>query len=140
VHAAADYDLYLRIARRHPIVGARRGRGRLPPPRRMAMSRNAAVMLRTTLAVHRRQRRHARRDARHLRAYREGRRFWQHFFGDQLMDEIRAGQGPGGRPAQSMLGLVTMARCAPRRLAWHAGRWLRNSRTRLRLTARTRQP
>jgi glycosyltransferase involved in cell wall biosynthesis len=139
VNASADYDLYLRLARRHPIaahddvVADYRHHA-------AAMSRNAGVMLRTTLAVHRRQRQYARRQPRHLHAYREGRQFWQRFFGDQLMDEIRAGCGPGGRVGRAILGLLVMARHAPRRLAWHAGRWLRHSSSRLRATVRTRQP
>jgi glycosyltransferase involved in cell wall biosynthesis len=139
VHAAADYDLYLRLARRHalaPHTGVVADYRHHPA----AMSRNAAMMLRATLAVHRRQRSPARRDPRYRRAYREGRRFWQRFFGDQLMDEIRAGFVPGGRAGQSMRGLLTMARHAPRRLAWHAARWLRHSSSRLRATVRTRLP
>jgi glycosyltransferase involved in cell wall biosynthesis len=139
VHAAADYDLYLRIARRHALV-AHAGVVADYRHHAAAMSRDAAVMLRTTLDVHRRQRRHARRDVRYFRAYRDGRRFWQGFFGDQLMDEIRAGLGQGGRTRQSLLGILTMARYAPRRLAWHTGRWLRNSGARLRFAARTRVP
>lgn len=138
VHASADYDLYLRIARRFPlaahgdVVADYRHHG-------TAMSRNAAVMLRTTLAVHRRQQRYARHDPARLRAYREGRRYWQRFFGDQLIDEIRAhlargSYWPAGR------GLCTMAWHAPRRLVWHVGRWLRNSSGLTRVTAQTRQP
>jgi glycosyltransferase involved in cell wall biosynthesis len=139
VHASADYDLYLRVARRHPVAA----HGAVVADYRHhagAMSRNAAVMLRTTLAVHRRHRRHARRDPRHRRAYREGRQFWQRFFGDQLMDEIRADVRRGGRFGYAALGLLVMARHAPRRLAWHTGRWLRNSGARIRLGTRARQP
>jgi glycosyltransferase involved in cell wall biosynthesis len=138
VNASADYDLYLRVARRHRLAA----HGAVVADYRHhagAMSRNAAVMLRTTLAVHRRQRRHARLHPRHLRAWRDGRRFWQQFFGDQLMDEVRA-SFRGGRTGQAVRGLLAMARHAPRRLPWHAGRWLRNSGTRLRVGPGVRQP
>lgn len=70
VNAAADYDLYLRVARHHPIAG----HGEVVADyrhHRMAMSRNAAMMLRTTLTVHRRQWRHARGDGALRRSYRE---------------------------------------------------------------------
>jgi glycosyltransferase involved in cell wall biosynthesis len=139
VHAAADYDLYLRIARRYAVVG----HGEIVADYRhhpASMSRRAAVMLRTTLAVHRRQQRHARGDPAYHRAYREGRRFWQRFFGDQLMDEIREALHSGGRPGTVVLGVLTMARHAPRRLAWHVARWLRNSGARSGIPIRSRQP
>jgi glycosyltransferase involved in cell wall biosynthesis len=139
VNASADYDLYLRLARQYPVAA----HGAVVADYRhhaAAMSRNAGVMLRTTLAVHRRQRRHVRRDSRHLRAYREGRRFWQRFFGDRLVEEIRLGLTGGGRIGPSLYGLLTLARYAPRRLAWHLGRWLRHSGVRWRAAARTRQP
>jgi glycosyltransferase involved in cell wall biosynthesis len=125
VNASADYDVYLRVARRYrvaaheDVVADYRHHG-------AAMSRNATMMLRTTSRVHRRQRRSARRTATHLSAYREGRRFWQAFFGDQVIDTVRAAIRRGD-VREFAAGLLTMARFAPGRLAWHVGRWVRNS-------------
>jgi glycosyltransferase involved in cell wall biosynthesis len=127
LNAAADYDLYLRIARHFPLA-AHTGLVAEYRHHGAAMSRNAGLMLQTTLAVHRRQRRHTRADPHLRQAHREGRRFWQRFFGDQLVDEIRTAIGlPGGR-MRAAVGLATLARHAPARLACHAGRWLRNRR------------
>jgi glycosyltransferase involved in cell wall biosynthesis len=139
VSAAADYDLYLRVARQYPVAGHA---GIVAAYRHhdAAMSKNAAVMLRTTLAVHRRQWRYARHDPNLRRAYRAGRRFWQRFFGDQLMDGIRSQLARGSYRA-AVQGLLTMARWSPRRLAWHVGRWLRHSFAKFRPAApRYRQP
>jgi glycosyltransferase involved in cell wall biosynthesis len=83
--AAADYDLYLRLARLHAahdhgrVVAAYRRHG-------ANMSGNAARMLRDTLAVMRRHRPHAAPDG---MAWRRGRRMWKDFYGTQLVEEIR---------------------------------------------------
>jgi glycosyltransferase involved in cell wall biosynthesis len=86
--AAADYDLYLRIAREFPIhdhgdvVAAYRRHT-------TSMSGNAARMLRDTLTVMRRHRAAAARDGR-LADWRTGYAAWQDFYGTQLVEEIRA--------------------------------------------------
>lgn len=84
---AADYDLYLRVARDGPIhdhgqviAAYRRHQG--------SMSGRAARMLRDTLAVMERNRPD---DNLELRAaWREGYARWQDFYGTQLVEEIRA--------------------------------------------------
>jgi hypothetical protein len=84
--AAEDYDLYLRVARREPvvchpeIVAEYRWHG-------ANMSLNSALMLTTTLRVLARQREHVRGNAAYETAYRDGVAFWQRLYGEQLLDE-----------------------------------------------------
>lgn len=88
VNAAADYELYLHIARHHPvfdhaaIVAHYRKHD-------ANMSGNAARMLRETLEVLWSQRPFLEADEASLTAYYEGWRLWSEFYGTQLADEIR---------------------------------------------------
>lgn len=88
VDACADYDLYLRISRNHPVVfhdavvAEYRKHGH-------NMSDNSAQMLRQALAVLRRQRPHlVTRELRH--AYRDGTRNIRIYYGDELVTQIRS--------------------------------------------------
>ena len=84
---AADYDLYLRIARDHAIYD----HGALVAAYRRhetSMSGSAGRMLRDTLTVMRRHR--PVNDDAQLAAWREGYESWQDFYGTQLTEEIRA--------------------------------------------------
>jgi glycosyltransferase involved in cell wall biosynthesis len=88
VNAAADYDLYLRITRIFRVYD----HGNLVSEYRQHdanMSGNAALMLRTTLAVIRSQREHMKGNRRYIQAYRSGVRHWQEFYGDHLVNEVR---------------------------------------------------
>lgn len=118
VNAAADYELYLRIARRWPlhdyatVVAYYRQHG-------SNMSGNASRMLRETLLVHGAERQHATRDPARRAAFHEGRRRWQEFYGTNLVNEIRRHVrakewGPAGRKA------ATLAWHHPRGLLRHA--------------------
>jgi glycosyltransferase involved in cell wall biosynthesis len=84
---AADYEMYLRLARTHPIASIEEV---VVEYRRHAasMSANPRAMLAHTLEAHRRHGRHA-GDPASRGAYRAGRRFWKEFYGDQVMDQIR---------------------------------------------------
>lgn len=88
VDACADYDLYLRVSRNHPVafhdvvVAEYRKHGH-------NMSDNSAQMLRQALAVLRRQRPHL--VSRELRqAYRDGTRNIRIYYGDELVTQIRS--------------------------------------------------
>lgn len=88
VDAAADYEVYLRIARRLPI----RGHEHVVVDYRVhggSMSRNAALMLTSTLAVLKAQRELVRGDPDARRAFRRGVRAWREYYGEQLVEEIR---------------------------------------------------
>src|SRR5688572_21060661 len=88
VNAAADYELYLHIARHHPVYdhGAIVAHYRRHDEN---MSGNAGRMLRETLEVLRSQRAFLEADEASLAAYCEGLRLWRDFYGTQLADEIR---------------------------------------------------
>jgi glycosyltransferase involved in cell wall biosynthesis len=123
VNAAADYELYLRIARRWPahdhtgVVAYYRQHD-------ANMSANAARMLRETLRVHGRERPCAALDPSRLAAFREGRRRWQEFYGTNLVNEIRRHARAGEWRAAS-LKAATLARYHPRGLIHHAARKMR---------------
>jgi glycosyltransferase involved in cell wall biosynthesis len=88
VNAAADYELYLHLARHYPVFDHahvvahyRKHEG--------SMSGNAGRMLRETLAVLRSQLPFLEGDEASLAAYREGWGIWQEFYGAHLANEIR---------------------------------------------------
>lgn len=114
--AAEDYDIYLRVARQAPVVC----HGEVVAEYRWHganMSLDSALMLTATLRVLRRQREHARRHARFERAYREGVRFWQHLFGEPLLDEVGARIRIGGSSRTTARLLVVLMRLYPLGLA-----------------------
>lgn len=120
VNAAADYELYLKIARANPVhdhaqivAYYRRHDG--------SMSGNAARMLRETLKVLEAERALLEGDEASIRAYQEGRRQWQHFYGTHLVDEIRA-HIHGHEWPEALRKVAILARYHPRGLAHHAGR------------------
>ena len=89
VNASADYEVYLHIARHHPVFD----HGQIVADYRKHdanMSGNAARMLRETLAVMSSQRPFLEGDEASLVAYNEGWRNWQEFYGAHLATEIRA--------------------------------------------------
>jgi glycosyltransferase involved in cell wall biosynthesis len=118
VNASADYELYLHIARHHPVCD----HGQVVAYYRRHdanMSGNASRMLRETLAVMRAQRPFLEGDEASQQAYREGRRTWQEFYGTHLVNEIRTHVaehewGPALRKA------LTLGCHHPRGLAHHA--------------------
>lgn len=120
VNASADYELYLHIARHHPVFD--HGQTVAHYRRHTTnMSGNASRMLRDTLAVLRAQRPFLEADAASLEAYREGWRTWQEFYGTHLVNEIRAHVAgrewwPGFRKS------LTLAHHHPRGFAHHARR------------------
>jgi glycosyltransferase involved in cell wall biosynthesis len=88
VNASADYEVYLHIARHHPV----HDHARVVAHYRKHdanMSGNAARMLRETLAVMSSQRPFLEGDEASLAAYHEGWRNWQEFYGEHLATEIR---------------------------------------------------
>jgi glycosyltransferase involved in cell wall biosynthesis len=90
LRVAEDYDLYLRIARLHPIcshtaiVAEYRKHG-------TNTSLNSELMLITTLRVLKSQARYSRHNFRRLLAYCEGIRTWRKQYGRQLATELAGG-------------------------------------------------
>lgn len=84
---SADYDIYLRIARKAPIVS----HPHAAVERRIHednMSGDAYRMLLITLKVHKSQKKFAKRDPALLSAYREGETNWRRFYGDRLINQF----------------------------------------------------
>jgi glycosyltransferase involved in cell wall biosynthesis len=106
VNPAADYDMYLRVARRFAfaphdtVVAEYRQHG-------ASMSRDPVLMLDATRHVLRRQRAHAMRSAETWRAYREGVRHWREWYGEHLVERFRTA-------IRTPAGQLEAARCA-----WH---------------------
>lgn len=89
VNAAADYSVYLRIARTRPI----RDHGQVVAYYRKHaanMSGNASRMLQESLTVLRRERPFIEGDPALLAAYYEGWRHWRDYYGSEVVEEIRA--------------------------------------------------
>ena len=86
--ATADYELYLRVTRRRPVVSYSNCvvERRVHPE---SMSKNAALMLRSVLKVHKGQLQHVKGRNDFLEAYKEGRRFWKRWYGGQLAANLR---------------------------------------------------
>jgi hypothetical protein len=119
VNAAADYEMYLHLARHYPV----HDHAQVVAHYRKHdanLSGNAARMLRETLAVMRIQRPFLEADDASLVAYEEGWRTWQEFYGAHLATEIR-------RAVQERRWLEALAKAAvlgryhPRGL-WHHAR------------------
>ena len=89
VNAAADYGVYLRVARSHPLYD----HARVVAYHRKHdanKSGNAGRMLQESLTVLRRERPFAEHDASLLAAYYEGWKTWQEYYGTALVNEIRS--------------------------------------------------
>jgi glycosyltransferase involved in cell wall biosynthesis len=88
VNPSADYDMYLRIARRFPIVthdevvADYRQHG-------ANMSGNPTLMFASTMSVMRAQRPFVAVDVRLVAAYEDGVARWRAFYGEQLVDRFR---------------------------------------------------
>ena len=88
VNPSADYDLYLRVARRFPIA-AHEGVVAEYRQHGANMSSDPVYMLEHTLRVLRRQRPHITGDAAALEAYRAGHSGWRVFYGERLVGRFR---------------------------------------------------
>jgi glycosyltransferase involved in cell wall biosynthesis len=120
VNAAADYELYLKIARANPV----HDHGQTVAYYRRhdkSMSGNASRMLRETLKVLENERLLLEGDDASIRAYEEGRRTWQDFYGTHLVNEIRAHVG-GREWSAALRKAAILGVYHPRGLAHHAGR------------------
>jgi cellulose synthase/poly-beta-1,6-N-acetylglucosamine synthase-like glycosyltransferase len=85
--AAADYDLYLRIARSYMVCAHARPTAayRVRPE---SMSQNPDAMMDAVLEVHAAQRAFVEGDAELTAAYNEGRRFWREYYGWQCLHAV----------------------------------------------------
>lgn len=119
VNAAADYEVYLHLARHYPVYD----HAQVVAHYRQHdtnMSGNAGRMLRETLAVMRSQRPFLAGDESSLAAYEEGWRTWQAFYGAHLATEIRLAVR-NSRWVEALSKAVILGVYHPRGL-WHHAR------------------
>jgi glycosyltransferase involved in cell wall biosynthesis len=111
VDACADYDLYLRVARKHPVLVHDEvvAEYRQHPE---SMSENGPLMLRLSLDVLGRQRDYLATPERRA-AWRQGRRFWRAFYGDRVVEEVRAGLRTPGRRWRALEAAISLLRHHP---------------------------
>ena len=112
VSAAADYDMYLRIARRFPIcnhekvVVEYRVHG-------TSMNHNFALMLKSTLAVLHSQRKYAKGNKQYEEAIEEGIRASQDYYGGRMARKVQA-HTRKGEWKQGIRSLLVLVRLHPR--------------------------
>ena len=108
---SADYDLYLRVARRYPLIAhpAIVARYRQHATN---MSRNPRLMLPATLQVLERQRQYVGHDRALRAAHAFGLRRCREFYGEQLIDRFRAAFHAGQR-SEAMACAATLLRLYP---------------------------
>ena len=123
VPACADYEMYLRISRDHPVafhtavIAEYRKHG-------ANMSADAALMLRQLQWVMREQRPHLTTISRR-KAYRDGVRNINSYYGDRLATQIRMGVRTTGSWRRTASEIATLLWCHPRGAAEHMLRKLR---------------
>lgn len=113
--ACEDYDLYLRLARAHPVHGHeaivavyRQHAGNL--------SRDAALMLRSVLRVLHRQRAHVAKDPVAQESLRAGLRVWREYYGPALVQQAVIHLRQPGQRLRGIGESAVVLRHAPRSL------------------------
>jgi len=119
LRACEDYELYLRIAREHPIACHHHivAEYRL---RSGSMSEDPALMLRSVLKVLRAERAHLPPQPSYRAAYREGRRFWRGLYAERLVRRMRHAEDAGDWSTVAQC-LPTLGHHDPRALLGYAG-------------------
>jgi glycosyltransferase involved in cell wall biosynthesis/SAM-dependent methyltransferase len=126
VSACADYDHYLRVARRYPVQrhGEQVAEYR---QHRASMSRDYALMLTSALTVLHRQRKFVRANEHYRKAYEIGDRYWREYYGDPLVGEVRIYMREG-KWERALRGLSVLGRyyrqgiillLGGKRMEWH---------------------
>lgn len=121
VSPAADYDMYLRVTRAHPVFGHR---ATIAEYRRhdANMTLDSARMLKATLTVYRAQWKHVKGNARYEQAYARGLHRWQEFYGEPLVNRIRSSVRKRTAWREAAGWMLVLLRYSPRLLVRHAGR------------------
>jgi glycosyltransferase involved in cell wall biosynthesis len=116
---AADYAVYLRLARtgRVRFIAEDLVRYRQHPT---SMSSDPASMLRATLTVLSRERREAPASMR--RSFSRGRRNWCAWYGEQIVERLRADWRAGRRGPAEVRAILTLVRHCPTLFARHVAR------------------
>lgn len=124
VDHACDYDLYLRLTRQFPvhchnkIVAEWRLHGG-------GVHHHSARMLKAALKVYRAQWNFVKANKQYAEAFRKGLRFWQEFYGEQVVENVRAQVRIEGGWKPAVKDSLVLLRHCPHLLARHAGRKVR---------------
>lgn len=120
VNPSADYDLYLRLARRHPFAAHDET---VADYRQHAssMSTDPVLMLKATLAVLERQRGVVAGDPRLAAMRAEGIRHWRWFYGERLVERFRLALRQR-RPLRALRDAWTLLRLYPEGVRLHLRR------------------
>src|SRR3990167_5883349 len=112
LNACEDYDLYLRITKEYPIcfyddVAAEyRIHGG-------NMTKNAELMLRTTLSVLQSQWKYVKAHEDYIKAYRSGKKFWIQYYGYDLIKQLMTQLCVSGKRIHALRAIVTLLQYAP---------------------------
>lgn len=112
LNACEDYDLYLRITKEYPIcfyddVAAEyRIHG-------TNMTKNAELMLRTTLSVLQSQWKYVKAHKHYIKAYRSGKMFWIKYYGYDLIKQVKTQLCVSGKRIGALRAIVTLLQYAP---------------------------
>ncbi len=129
ISPVADYELYLRVTRNsdvydhNTLVAEYRQHGE-------NMSCDSKMMLKTTLAVLRSQWDYVKGNRQYEEAYSAGIRHWQEFYGERLVNEVRA-HVRARRWKRALLDMLALAIYYPKAIIKHAGRKSRRTISRI---------
>jgi len=124
VDAVADYDFYLRVARslsiawhHEPVLEYRKHDSN--------MSRDLALMLKTVSDVLGKQLEHVKGHKQLEEAYRSGRNFYKHLYGEQLVGEIAKNLKSDGELFKILQDVLMLLRHYPESIILHARRTMK---------------
>ena len=118
-----DYDLYLRITRTHPI----HFHGKVVSEYRQHdtnMSHDASRMLKGAISVLRKQKSYIRGRREYEQAYRAGVQYYQHYYGEPLVEQIRTKVNESFSRSKALNDALVLLLFHPRAFAWHCYRKL----------------
>lgn len=121
LRACEDYDVYLRIARDHPVATHEK----VVAEYRMHdsnMSRDIRLMLSEVLRVLRRQKESVEYDPLRQQAIQQGFKVWRQYYAAELLERLRSSGAIGFNPS-TFQAVRTLLRYAPRQLAGAGVRW-----------------
>ncbi|HKT79985.1 MAG TPA: glycosyltransferase [Vicinamibacterales bacterium] len=120
---AADYAVYLMLARRREVEFRATPAVKYRQHTRN-MSLDPALMLRATLEVLLRERKHVPREF--MAEYRRGLHRWREYYGDQIVERLRRERRAGASSAWQRHAVWTLLTCCPTIVAKHG--WRKMSR------------
>jgi glycosyltransferase involved in cell wall biosynthesis len=118
-----DYDLYLRIAAKSPVYCHDQVIAEYRK-HEQSVSSNPEWMLKATLKVLRGQQDRVKGDKRYEEAYNSGIRFWKEYYGEGIVEKVRAGVRESDGWKKAFQGILVLLRYCPHVFARHTTRKL----------------